>query len=180
MPKPTTALRLTADRWAEIWAGVNTDYPLYRGTEAALAKQGQEWYQELRGCSLGAVNHAWSEYRKTGDKRPKLANLLALAAGYERWQLQARERYAHAQAASTPADPDRCPCGCGGVRWARVLTAPDGAPRQWSDGKFVTRDELECLAARTAVRPAGSQYAHGADNRRVLVLSTPRETFANV
>lgn len=132
------AILLTADRWAEVWTAINADFPAYRVTEALLAKQGQEWYGELKRYSLGAVNFAWSEYRKKHERRPKLMHLLTLCSEHERRALFGKRR-----AGDDDSVPPTCACGCGGGLYARQIYDGD-VPRMWGVGIPMTRLDIEC------------------------------------
>ena len=162
-----SAILLTADRWAQIWTAINADFPAYRVNDTLLATQGQEWYGELKRYSLGAVNYAWAQYRKEHERRPKLSHLLALCGSYDRRVLAALDKRKSHEDPET--DPNRCPCGCGGIRWARVIHGRDGEPRMWTDGAYVTRDEIECKRTNANRVPAAKAHAHGHDSRGIPI-----------
>ena len=158
MPAP-----ITVEQWEAIWRSINLDFKPFRVSDDDLALQGAEWYRSIRRYSNAAIEDAWAQYRTRFDTRPRLSHIMA---GAREYTARVHDALMTSAKLRDQDNPNRCPCGCGGKRWARILTDDSGDPRAIGD-QYVTRDELECLRLSVSLTH-GTKY--GTDRRDVPMM----------
>ena len=122
MPQP----EVTPQEFAIWWDVLNAEFPPYKVPADELARQSRRWFHELRLFSRAALEDALRTWMRSSERRPKLTHILAGAQAYNRriddaLDIRGRQVIEH--------DGNRCACGCGGLRWARVITDSAGNPR---------------------------------------------------
>lgn len=145
-------MALTLPEFTAWWEVMNAEFPTYKQSADDLAVVANEWYRDLRFQNVTALGEASRLWRRENAKRPHLSDIIKLC-GTVHFREQAK-----AARNNEWADTNKCPCGCGGVRWALYLPHFE-----------LTRDKLSCLTKRIELLPLlGAEYI-GNDTRGVPV-----------
>lgn len=145
-------MALTPSDFGKWWAALNVEFPVYNRTAPELEVVGKAWYKDLQHQTSDSLDFATRTWRKENSKRPHLADILRLCGTFH-----GRETFKRKQNTEW-TDTNRCPCGCGGVRWALYLPHFN-----------MTRDKLSCVTQGIDMLPLlGGEYL-GNDGRGVPV-----------
>lgn len=187
----------TRSEFDAFWDDLNIDFPPYKVSAEELARQSDRWYEDLRVFTASALREGFRQYARKGSHRPKLSDIYAGAAKYTQ---DLRDTAANSRGLRAESDSDRCPCGCGGKRWAMALLDGNGKPRKFPTdphafaspeeqsvygvpladvlkfaGDFMTRDHMECSRRRVDEPPRNTGRMIGLDVRGVEVWMKSQE-----
>jgi len=162
---------VTREEFAAWWDDLNRDFPPYKFTVEDLAKQARIWFDDLRHHPKLALEDSLRAWRRTQERRPKLAHILAGCVEYQRRISSALDIRAKRE---TVSDGLHCDCGCGGIRWAQLLVDTAGAARtvlNKATGELITltRDHVECRRMRLSQVPGDAGEFVERDERGVPV-----------
>lgn len=145
----------TWEEFGGFWDDLNLEYPPYKFEPEEMERQARVYFAELESFPIGVLRESLRRWMRESEKRPRLA---ALIFGARVYQEELRKATETRRVLVAESNPDRCPCGCAGERWALVLRDREGKPRKFN----------AALTETTATAAAGAFGAIVAEKIRAL------------
>lgn len=113
---------IAPDVFARFYAAINTEWPQFGLSAADAEVQEKRWRRAFGDFEAESLVYALDEWLAKSKKRPHVSDLMELAVAH------ARHRF---KGGTTKLEVHwtRCPCGCGGQRWLRILRDANGKMR---------------------------------------------------